>query len=74
MAVVSRVEQHDQRTAVVVADLFTDRAPVLGRNVDNHHIGRRSTPRQLHGSADHVDGAFLNQHSKQVDAQPHASA
>ena len=72
MAVVSRVEQHDQRTAVVVADLFTDRTPVLSRDVDDHHIGRRPTPGQLQRCADHVDGAFLTEQSEQVDAQPHA--
>src|SRR5512133_2137736 len=72
MAVVARMEQHDQRTAVVVADLFTDRTPVLSRDVDDHHIGQRPTPRQLQRCADHVDGAFLTEQSEQVDAQPHA--
>jgi len=72
VAVVSGVEEHDQRTAVVVADLFTDRTPVLSGNVDNDDIGRRSTPGQLQRSVDHVDGAVLEQ-SEQLDTRPHAS-
>jgi hypothetical protein len=73
VAVVSGVDQHDQPTAVVAADLFTDRAPVLSRNVDNHHIGRRPIPRQLQWCADHVDGAFLTEQSEQPDTRLHAS-
>jgi hypothetical protein len=73
VAVVCGVEEHDQRTAVVVADLLTDRTPVLSGNVDNDHIGRRSTPGQLQRCLDHVDGAILTEQSEQLDARPHAS-
>jgi hypothetical protein len=73
VAVVCGVEDHDQRTAVVVADLFTDRTPVLSGNVDNDHIGRRSTPGQLQRCLDHIDGAILTEQSEQLDARPHAS-
>ena len=72
VAVVCRMEEHDQRTAVVVADLFTDRTPVLSGNVDNDHIGRRSTPGQLQRCLDHVDGAILTEQSEQLDPRPHA--
>jgi hypothetical protein len=73
VAVVRGVEEHDQPTAVVVADLFTDCTPVLSRNVDDDHIGRRSTPGQLQRCLDHVDGAILTEQSEQLDARPHAS-
>jgi hypothetical protein len=72
VAVVRGVEEHDQRTAVVVADLFTDRTPVLSGNVDDDHIGR-STAGQLQRCLDHVDGATLTKQSEQLDARPHAS-
>lgn len=67
------MEEHDQRTAVVVADLLTDRTPVLSGNVDDDHIGRRSTPGQLQRCLDHVDGAILTEQSEQLDARPYAS-
>jgi hypothetical protein len=73
VAVVRRVEEHDQRTVVVMADLFTDRTPVLSGNVDNDHIGRRSTPGQLRRCLDHADGAILTKQSEQLDARAHAS-
>jgi hypothetical protein len=73
VAVVLGEEQHDHRTPVMVADPFTDRAPVLSRNVDNHHIGRRPNPRQLQRFADHVDGEFLTEQSEQLSARAHAS-
>jgi hypothetical protein len=73
VAVVRGVEEHDQRTAVVLADLFTDRTPVLSGNVDNDHIGRRSTPGQLQRSLDHVDGAILTEQAEQLDTRPHTS-
>jgi hypothetical protein len=73
VAVVWGVEDHDQRTTVVVTDLFTDRTPVLSGNVDNDHIGRRSIPGQLQRCLDHVDGAILTEQSEQLDARPHAS-
>jgi hypothetical protein len=73
VAVVCGVEDHDQRTAVVVADPFTDRTPNLSGNVDNDHIGRRSTPGQLLRCLDHVDGAILTEQSEQLDARPQAS-
>jgi hypothetical protein len=73
VAVVCGVEDHDQRTTVVVTDLFTDRTPVLSGNVDNDHIGRRSIPGQLQRCLDHVDGAILTEQSEQLDARPHAS-
>jgi hypothetical protein len=57
----------------MVADPFTDRAPVLSRNVDNHHIGRRPTPRQFQRFADLVDGEFLTEQSEQLGARAHAS-
>jgi hypothetical protein len=73
VAAVCGVEEHDQRTAVVVADLFTDRTPVLNGNVDDDHIGRRSTPGQLQRCLDHVDGAILTEQSEQLDTRPYAS-
>jgi hypothetical protein len=73
VAVVRGVENHDQRTTVVVTDLFTDRTPVLSGNVDNDHIGRRPTPGQLKRCLDHVDGAILTEQSEQLDARPYAS-
>jgi hypothetical protein len=66
------VEDDDQRTTVVVTDLFTDRTPVLSGNVDNDHIGRRSIPGQLRRCLDHIDGAILTEQSEQLDARPHA--
>jgi hypothetical protein len=66
------MEEHDQRTAVVVADLFTDRTPLLSGNVDNDHIGRRFSPGQLQRCLDHVHGAILTDQSEQLDARPHA--
>ena len=73
VAVVRGVENHDQRTTVVVTDLFTDRTPVLSGNVDNDDIGRRSTPGQLQRCLDHVDCAVFTEQSEQLDTRPHAS-
>jgi hypothetical protein len=73
VAVVRGVEEHDQRAAVVLADLFTDRTPVLSGNVDDDHIGRRSTPGQLQRCLDHVDGAILTEQAEQLDTRPHTS-
>lgn len=73
VAVVSEVEQHDQRTAVVAADLLTDRGPVLSRHVDHDHI-RLRTLGQLEWRPNHVDGAFSTEQGEQLGAWPHASA
>lgn len=73
VAVVSGVEEHDQRTAVAVADLFTDRTPVLSGNVDNDDIGRRSTRGQLQRCLDHVDGAVLTEQNEQLKTRPRTS-
>jgi len=62
LAAVSRVQQHEQPTGVVAADLFTDRTSVLRRDIDHHHIGRRETSGQLDRRPNHLQLAFLTEH------------
>jgi hypothetical protein len=47
VAVVSKVEEHDQRTVVVATHLLANRASVLNRHIDHDHICRRPTLGQL---------------------------
>jgi hypothetical protein len=67
----SLVEEHDQRAAVVAADLLAGGPPVRCGDVDHDHIGRWSVD-QLDGRADHVDVAMLAVQGEQLGAKPHA--
>jgi hypothetical protein len=60
-------EEHDQRTAVVAADLLAGGPPVRRGDVDHDHIGRWSVD-QLDGRADHGDVAMLAVQGEQLVA------
>jgi hypothetical protein len=59
LAAVSSVRQHEQPAAMVAADLFTGRTPVLRGDIDHHHIGRRETFGQLDRGPNYLQLAFL---------------
>jgi hypothetical protein len=72
---VPRVEEHNQPTAVVAADLFTDTAPDRPGHVDQEHISRLFTLGHLVRPADSSSGQPImvtwrsrpSRASKQVD-------
>jgi hypothetical protein len=67
---VSPAEEHDQRTAVVAADLLAGGPPIRRGDVDHDHIGRWSVD-QLDGRVDHGDVAILGVQGEQLGAQSH---
>jgi hypothetical protein len=60
VAAVCRVEQHDQPTVVVAAELLTGNAAVLGGHLDHDHIGWWPIRDELGRRANHLQLAFLN--------------
>jgi hypothetical protein len=64
-----RVEQHEQPTAVVAADLLTDNASVLSGDIDQDHIGRQATRSQLDRRPDHLQLVFLTEQQAQREVQ-----
>jgi hypothetical protein len=68
VAAVSRVEEHNQPTAVMVADLFNDPASDQPWQVDHKHISRPSTLGQLDPRADRrADHGYLMFPIEQAD-------
>ena len=69
MTAVSPLEQHQQPTAVVAADLFTDSTSVLRGDIDHDHIGRRDPLGQLGRRVNRLQLAFLPKQQAQPDLQ-----
>jgi hypothetical protein len=69
VAAVLRVEQHEQPTAVVAANLLTDTASVLRGDIDHDHIGRRDALGQLDRRPDHLQLVFLTEQQVQREVQ-----
>jgi hypothetical protein len=72
-AAVSRVEEHDQPTVVVAAELLTGSAPVLGGHLDDDHIGRWPTRGQFGRRTNHLQLVFLNDQGEHRGAWPLSS-